>query len=59
MGAKKDGGGANPAAARPAQDDKAARLAAALRANLKRRKAQQRDRAEPAKSGDGDSEPVR
>jgi hypothetical protein len=41
----------------PAVDAKADRLAAALRANLKRRKAQARDRAAPApESGSGPRE---
>lgn len=39
----------NPAAGVKAADDKAQRRAEALRANLKRRKVQQRDRAELGK----------
>ncbi|MBK8158042.1 MAG: hypothetical protein IPK59_04410 [Rhodospirillaceae bacterium] len=61
MGAGNDWDPAKPARARPdpaasakpVQDDKARRQAEALRANLKRRKTQQRVRADPAKSPTG------
>jgi hypothetical protein len=51
-----DMGQANPGpTAKSATDDKAHRRAEALRANLKRRKVQQRDRADAGKtSGDQD-----
>jgi hypothetical protein len=44
--AKGDEGRPAAGSAKPAGNDKAERLAAALRANLKRRKVQARDRAE-------------
>ena len=49
--AKKEGGGQAHAAPKPkpANDDRARRQAEALRANLKRRKTQQRDRADSGK----------
>jgi hypothetical protein len=55
--AKKGGGGQSHATPKPklADDDKARRQAEALRANLKRRKTQQRDRADSAKvASDGE-----
>lgn len=50
------GGGSGRSAGRESEDDRLARLEQALRANLRRRKAQSRARAEPsgpAKSPDG------
>ena len=55
--AKKEGGGQPNAAAKPkpADDERARRQAEALRANLKRRKTQQRDRADAGKlTSDGE-----
>lgn len=43
-----------PTAKKPADNTKADRLAAALRANLKRRKAQTRAKGGPAKARDGE-----